>query len=260
MVSKLITDRRGPLAYLVLNTPTRRNAISLHMWQAIPGIMAQLGQDNEIRCIVMTGAGTDAFSAGADISEFDTNRATAETARLYDDATRAAVASIMQTPKPVLAAIQGICYGGGMALAMACDLRLASADARFCIPAAKLGIAYGAAGTANLVAAVGAATAAEILLTARTYSAHEALMRGIVHQVSPAADFDTVISGYASAVAANAPLSMSATKSAIRLAVTGDPAASLAAEQAAQACAHSADYAEGRRAFAEKRRPRFNGS
>jgi enoyl-CoA hydratase/carnithine racemase len=82
MVSKLITDRRGPLAYLVLNTPTRRNAISLDMWQAIPGIMAQLGQDNEIRCIVMTGAGTDAFSAGADISEFDTNRATAETARL----------------------------------------------------------------------------------------------------------------------------------------------------------------------------------
>jgi enoyl-CoA hydratase/carnithine racemase len=260
MFSKLITDRRGPVAYLVLNTPARRNAIGLDMWQAIPGIMAQLGQDPEIRCIVITGAGTDAFSAGADISEFEANRASNDSARTYDAATQAALASIMDTGKPVLAAIRGICFGGGMAMAMACDLRLAATDARFCIPAARLGIAYGTAGTANLVARLGAATAAEMLLTGRTYTAHEALMKGLVHQLAAAADFDTAVAGYAGTIAANAPLSMAASKVAIRLAETGDPELRKAARDAAEACTHSADYAEGRRAFAEKRKPRFNGA
>lgn len=260
MFSKLITDRRGTVAYLVLNTPARRNAISLDMWQAIPGIMAQLGQDPEIRCIVITGAGNEAFSAGADISEFEANRATGDTARTYDSATHAAIAAIMDAGKPVIAAIRGICFGGGVAIAMACDLRMAATDARFCIPAARLGLAYGTSGTANLVASLGMATATEMLLTARTYNAHEALLRGIVHQVAPTADFDTVVSGYAASLAANAPLSMAASKLAIRLAVTGDPGRRAAAEAAATACSHSADYAEGRRAFAEKRKPRFNGS
>lgn len=230
------------------------------MWQAIPGIMAQLGQDPEIRCIVITGAGNEAFSAGADISEFEANRATGDTARTYDSATHAAIAAIMDAGKPVIAAIRGICFGGGVAIAMACDLRMAATDARFCIPAARLGLAYGTSGTANLVASLGMATATEMLLTARTYNAHEALLRGIVHQVAPTADFDTVVSGYAASLAANAPLSMAASKLAIRLAVTGDPGRRAAAEAAATACSHSADYAEGRRAFAEKRKPRFNGS
>jgi len=260
MFSKLITDRRGTVAYLVLNTPARRNAISLDMWQAIPGIMAQLGQDPEIRCIVITGAGTEAFAAGADISEFEANRASGDTAHIYDAATHGAIAAIMDTRKPVVAAIRGICFGGGVAIAMACDLRIAATDARFCIPAARLGLAYGMSGTANLVASLGMATATEMLLTARTYTAHEALLRGIVHQVAPASDFDTVVSGYAGSLAANAPLSMAASKLAIRLAVTGDPGLRTAVEEATTACTHSADYAEGRRAFAEKRKPRFNGT
>lgn len=260
MFQKLNIDRRGPVAYLVLNTPARRNAVSLDMWQGIPDLVAELEQDTRIRCIVLTGAGTEAFSAGADISEFEDNRANEEATRLYDKATGLAITSIMEASKPVVAAIRGVCFGGGMALAMACDLRLASADARFCIPAARLGIAYGVEGTANLVATVGPALASEILLTAATYTAHEALLRGLIHQIAPVQDYDTVLEGYVSRIAGNAPLSMLASKRAIRAAISDDATALDAAKDAARICARSADYAEGRRAFAEKRKPRFNGT
>jgi enoyl-CoA hydratase len=160
----------------------------------------------------------------------------------------------------VVAAIRGICFGGGVALAMACDLRIAAADARFCIPAARLGIAYGVGGTASLVERIGAAMAAEMLLTARTYTAHEALMRGLVHQVAPTPEFDTVLAGYTSAIAANAPLSMTASKRAIRAAASDDETTRHAANAAAAACASSEDYAEGRKAFAAKRKPQFKGN
>lgn len=230
------------------------------MWQAIPGLIHSLDTDADLRCIVLTGAGTEAFAAGADISEFDDNRASEEAARNYDAATRDAVTAIMQASKPVVAAIRGVCFGGGVALAMACDLRVATADARFCIPAARLGVAYGLGGTANLVERIGASMAAEMLLTARVYSAHEALMKGLIHQVSPVADFDTVLAGYTGAIAANAPLSMTASKRAIRASTSEGEAIRHAAEVAAAACSSSNDYAEGRKAFAAKRKPVFNGS
>lgn len=230
------------------------------MWQAIPGLIHSLDTDADLRCIVLTGAGTEAFAAGADISEFDDNRASEETARNYDAATRDAVNAIMEASKPVVAAIRGVCFGGGVALAMACDLRVATADARFCIPAARLGVAYGLGGTANLVERIGASMAAEMLLTARVYSAHEALMRGLIHQVAPVTDFDTVLAGYTGAIAANAPLSMTASKRAIRASASEDEVMRRAAEVAAAACASSKDYAEGRKAFAAKRKPEFNGS
>lgn len=229
------------------------------MWQAIPDIVNQLDQDPDIRCVVITGAGTEAFAAGADISEFEANRATEETAKTYDDATRAAVSAIMDCSKPVIAAIRGVCFGGGVALAVACDLRLAASDARFCIPAARLGVGYGSGGTSTLVGQVGAALAAEMLITARVYSAHEALMRGLVHQVAPVADFDTVVAGYTSGISANAPLSMTATKRAVRFALTSSPEDKALSDAAASACASSEDYSEGRRAFLEKRKPQFKG-
>lgn len=229
------------------------------MWQAIPDIVNQLDRDPDIRCLIVTGAGTEAFASGADISEFGTNRATEETAKTYDDATRAAVSAIIECSKPVVAAIRGVCFGGGVALAVACDLRVAASDARFCIPAARLGVAYGPGGTSTLVGQIGAALAAEMLITAKVYSAHEALMRGLVHQVAPVSDFDTVIVGYTSAIAANAPLSMAATKRAVRYALTASNDDRVTAERTAAVCASSDDYREGRLAFLEKRKPQFSG-
>lgn len=229
------------------------------MWQAIPGIVAEFDQNDQIRCLVITGSGTEAFAAGADISEFAANRATEEAAKVYDDATRDAVASILACSRPVVAAIRGICFGGGVALAAACDLRIAASDARFCIPAARLGVAYGVGGTARLAQVVGASLASEMLITARVYSAHEALMRGLVHQVAPVADFEAALEGYVSAIAANAPLSMTASKRAIQAFLAPQPHAVGAAEAAASVCARSADYAEGRSAFMQKRKPVFQG-
>jgi enoyl-CoA hydratase/carnithine racemase len=146
-----------------------------------------------------------------------------------------------------------------MALAMACDLRLASDDAKFCIPAAKLGVGYSFDGTAALVARLGPALAAELLFTARTYSAHEALMKGIIHALAPVADFDNVLKGYTASLAANAPLTIKAAKMAIRAIVSGNPADHERAERSIAQCMTSDDYREGRKAFLEKRKPAFQG-
>src|SRR4051812_29343032 len=140
MTSKLIAEIRGSAGYLILNAPDRRNALSFEMWAGIPAIIESFAKEPKVRLVVLAGQGTGAFSAGADISEFDQNRASSETGLSYERATEAAFASLYQCAKPVVAAIRGICFGGGFALAMACDLRLASDEARFCIPAGKLGI------------------------------------------------------------------------------------------------------------------------
>lgn len=257
MTSKLIAEIRGSAGYVVLNAPQRRNALSLDMWQGLPELVARFEADPAVRCIVVTGAGAEAFAAGADISEFEDHRATADAAKTYDRATHEATASIAGCGKPVVAAVRGFCFGGGMALAMACDLRIATDDAKFCIPAAKLGVGYGYEGTAALVARLGPAIAAEVLFTARTYSAHEALMKGIIHALSPVADFDNVLKGYVAALAANAPLTIKAAKSTIRAIVSGKDRD--AAERDIAACMASEDYREGRQAFLAKRKPNFQG-
>ena len=259
MTSKLITEQRGPVGFLVLNAPQRRNALSLDMWQGIPELIKKFEHDAAIRCIVITGAGTEAFAAGADISEFEANRASAETAKLYDDATRAAASSIIHCSKPVVAAIRGICFGGGVAIAIACDLRIASPDARFCIPAARLGIAYGFEGTAALVDRLGASMATEMLVTARVYSAAEALTHGLIHQIAPAEDYESFVTRYTSTIAANAPLSMASSKLTIQAILQADAASRTAAGESMSACMTSEDYREGRNAFLEKRPPHFHG-
>lgn len=259
MTSKLIAEVHGSTATLVLNAPQRRNALSLDMWQAIPEIIAGFDRNATVRSIVIRGAGTEAFAAGADISEFEANRATDDSAKTYDLATQAATLSLGRCSKPVIAAVRGICFGGGMALAMACDLRLASDDSRFCIPAARLGIGYGAPGTAALVALFGPSLTAEMLFTARVYNAAEALSHGIVQAIAPAGQFDELVNGYTAKLAANAPLSIAAAKKAIRAALSSDPAHKSAADAAVATCMGSDDYIEGRRAFLEKRKPVFQG-
>ena len=255
---KVRVERDGPIGRLVLDNPARRNAIGGEMWRAIPKAMAEFDADPEIRCIVLRGEGTAAFAAGADISEFEQRRSSEADVNAYEALVDAAHHSIENSPKPVIALIHGFCVGGGMAVALSCDLRYADASSRFAIPAARLGLGYGVSGTNRLVATVGHAAAREIMFSARRFSADEARAMGLVNRVLPDAGLDDFVRKIALELAANAPLTIAASKSVINalVAAEGDYAE---AKKMVTRCMNSEDYVEGRRAFMEKRSPAFKG-
>lgn len=255
---KLRVERDGPVGRLVLDNPERRNAIGADMWRAIPQAIGKFNADASIRCIVIRGEGTAAFAAGADISEFENNRSSEGEVKEYEATTSAAHHAIESSPKPVIALIHGFCVGGGLAVALSCDLRYADASSRFAIPAARLGLGYGVHGTGRLVAAVGHAGAREIMFSARRYDASEALAMGLVNRVLPDAELDTYVQKIALGLVANAPMTIAASKALINALVEpkGD---FFVAEAAVERCMKSEDYVEGRRAFMEKRTPDFKG-
>ena len=251
-------ERDGPIGYVVLDNPARRNAISAAMWHAFPAALHELGLDSTVRCIVLRGAGEIAFAAGADIAEFAQNRADDDGVRSYEAATAAAHHALESTLKPVIAQIRGFCIGGGLAIALSCDLRYCAADSQFAIPAARLGLGYGMHGHRRLVATVGHARAREIMFSARRYDAQSAYELGLVNRVVPVADIEAYVRALATELAANAPLTQAASKAAINAVITehGDFAQ---CEALIARCMHSADYREGRSAFMEKRQPKFEG-
>lgn len=255
---ELRVEREGPVGRLVLDNQERRNAISAGMWRAIPGAIDEFNADPAVRCIVIRGAGGAAFAAGADISEFETNRSSLAQVAEYEAATSAAHRAIETTPKPVIALIHGFCVGGGLAVALSCDLRYADSSSRFAIPAARLGLGYGVHGTNRLVATVGHAAAREIMFSARRYDAGEALAMGLVNRVLPDADLDAYVQRTALDLAANAPLTIAASKQMIN-AISVAKGDFFEAEAAIEHCMKSEDYVEGRRAFMEKRAPQFKG-
>lgn len=250
--------RDGPIGFLMLNRPDRRNALNREMWAALPGLVAALDGDPETRLLVLRGAGMEAFAAGADISEFAENRANPELARDYEALNGKAFAALRATAKPAVAMISGFCIGGGLALALACDLRIAGADALFALPPARLGLAYPVDGLRDLLHAVSPAFAKEMLFTARRYKAEEALKAGLIHRVVPQDRLEAETRALAAEISENAPLTIKASKRAI------DALAGRLVDEdlkaLAAACFASADYAEGQRAFLEKRKPRFIGT
>ena len=251
-------ERHDPIGYVVLDNPARRNAVSGAMWRALPAAIASLNDDPAIRCIVLRGAGDIAFAAGADISEFEGHRSSEATVQAYEAATSAAHNALESSPKPVIAQIQGFCLGGGLALALSCDLRYCSADSQFAIPAARLGIGYGLHGHRRLVASVGHANAREIMFSARRYDAASAQALGLVNRVLPVAELADYVRALAGDLAANAPLTQAASKAVINALIENTHNFS-ACEALITRCMHSADYREGRTAFMEKRKPRFEG-
>jgi enoyl-CoA hydratase/carnithine racemase len=257
---KMLTEKRDGVGTITFNQPEKRNAMSIEMWEGLGAILEAFEADPEVRVVVLTGAGDKAFVSGADISQFEKNRSTAEAQREYDRLTGAGRARLARFRKPTIARIRGFCLGGGLAIAMQADLRIASEDSQFGIPAARLGIAYGFDGLRKLVQLVGPAHARFILYTAKRIDAREAERIGLINRAVPLAALDETVADFARTIAENAPLSIAASKLTIDD-VLKDPAERDpdAIALAAAACFDSADYKEGRTAFLEKRRPRFQG-
>jgi enoyl-CoA hydratase len=258
---ELLVTVDPPLAWVVVNRPAARNALNLAVWRGLAEQVAGMASRADVRAVVVRGAGDEAFLAGADITEFPAARADAAMTADYDRYTAAALSAISSLEKPVIAMINGLCFGGGCSVALACDLRFAADHARFAIPAARLGLAYPfERGVESLVRVVGPTHAADILLSGRALDAEEAVRIGLVNRVVPGKQLEAVTRDYAVRLAECAPLSLAAHKAAIqeslRLAVEQDRERIHAFNAR---CFNSADYQEGVTAFLAKRKPVFRG-
>jgi enoyl-CoA hydratase/carnithine racemase len=257
---KMLARKEGQVGTMIFNNPERHNAVSLEMWAAATRILDDFARDDDIRVVVVTGAGGRAFVSGADISKFESERATVEAQHRYNEVAGGFYATLAELPKPSIAQIQGYCIGGGLNLAIACDLRFCTEGSRFALPAAKLGLGYGYVGLKRFVDTIGPAYTKDIFFSARQLDAQEALAMGIVNKVLPEADLPAFVTDYANTVAQNAPLTIAAIKQAAIEALKPDAQRNLKlVDEMVARCFTSEDYKEGRTAFMEKRKPAFKG-
>ena len=252
--------RDASTLHIRFNNPARHNALSVDMWEAVPPLLALAEADERIRLVVFSGAGDKAFVSGADISQFEDMRAAREAVVRYEAMAEAALTGIERFPKPTLACIRGWCIGGGVNVAIACDIRIAASDAVFSIPAARLGLGYRYSAMKNLVDLIGPGAAKDLFFTARKVGADEARALGLVSRVAAPDQLDALLAEYTGALADNAPLTVAAAKAITAEILKPSTDTDLARCQALiQGCFASEDYAEGRKAFMEKRRPVFKG-
>jgi enoyl-CoA hydratase len=257
---KIVSRKEGGVGTIIFNNPQRHNAVSLDMWAATSRILEQYAEDDEVRVVVLKGAGGKAFVSGADISKFESERATLDATRQYNVTVEKTYSAIEEFPKPTIAMIEGYCIGGGVGLAVCCDLRICSDNSRFAVPAAKLGLGYSFNGLRRLVNVVGPAFAREIFYTARQFSAEDARVMGLVNRVLPQAGLERYVRECTATIAANAPLTVTAVKYIISETVKDESKRDLARCAAlVEECFASSDFVEGRRAFMEKRKPAFTG-
>jgi enoyl-CoA hydratase/carnithine racemase len=255
MTIRLATD--GSIARLILDRPAKRNALSLAMWQAVPDLVAAVAADPEIKVLIVRGATPEAFSAGADIAEFDRVHGSAAAARHYHEVIAAAYQAVTDLAKPTVAMIQGVCFGGGCALALCCDLRYADPSARFCIPPARLGITYSLGETKRLVDLVGPSKAKEMLMGATVLDAEEALRLGLATQVFPNAEIEARTDAFARHLCGLSQFTIRAVKQIVGEIVGGAVTETELSQRLLERQFEGPDYLEGRRAFLEKRVPVF---
>ena len=257
---RIISKREGAVGYITFNNPERHNAMSLDMWRDGEAAIREFCDAGDVRVIVLTGAGEKAFVAGADISKFGEERDSKAAVDEYNAAVKSFQETLTLAPITTIAKIGGYAIGGGLAIALCCDIRIASDDSRFAVPAAKLGLGYAAAGIERLMQIVGPSFAMEIFYTARQFDAGEAVTMGLINRSVPRADLDSTCDDYTKRISGNAPLTIRAVKTAVteNLKAPVDRNVALCAEQVA-ACFASEDYKEGRLAFMEKRPPQFKG-
>ena len=258
---KMLAKIENGLGWITFNNPARHNAMSMEMWQALADILKQMEQEESLRVVILKGAGEKAFVSGADISEFEEKRSSQKQRDAYEHAFDKAQNRLAKFPKPVISMIQGYCVGGGLALALSTDIRIASDDSRFAIPAARLGLGYGYASIKTLTSIVGPAFAKDILFSARFLKTEEALRIGLINRVVTREQLMEKVLDSAITIADNAPLTIKSVKAAVSE-IVNDPSQSSheEIERLVDACFLSDDYQEGRRAFMEKRQPVFKGS
>lgn len=258
---KLIFRVDDGVGWMIFNNPERHNAISLEMWEAALEIMAGFAADPAVRVMVVAGNGGKAFASGADISKFKDERQEAAALAHYQDITQRSYQALLDMQIPTIAMVRGYCIGGGTAVAVCCDMRICTENAKFGIPAAKLGLGYGYNRAKPLVDLVGPAFAKEMFFTGRQFDAREAERMGLVNRVIADDALESTVEELARTIAGNAPLTVRCAKRVVGEVVKDaehrDPAA---AEQAVLACFASNDYKEGQAAFMEKRKPRFTGT
>ena len=251
---------QGPALHIVFNNPARHNALSVDMWGALPALLAQAAQDERVRLVVFSGAGDKAFVSGADISQFEDHRAALEAVAQYEALAEAALMAIEHCSKPTLACIRGWCIGGGVNVAIACDIRLAASNAQLSIPAARLGLGYRTSALKNLVDLIGVGAAKDLFYTARRIDGSQAQQLGLISRCCAPDELPALLDDYITQIGDNAPLTIRAAK--LTIAEILKPSPELDTERCRAlilACFNSDDYAEGRRAFMAKRRPEFRG-
>ena len=257
---KMLSRVKDGVGYITFNNPEKHNAVSIEMWDALEQILDEFRSSKDIRVIVLNGAGGKAFVSGADISKFDKERSSKEAVLSYNKRTQKVYENLETFPKPTIAMIDGYCIGGGLNLAVCCDIRICSEKSKFAMPAAKLSLGYPFSSIKRLFDVMGPGMAKHFMFTAEKISASEALACGLVQKLVSEESIDSYVKDYALNIANNAPLTIKAMKQiGIEISKNSDERDLLLCEKLASACFDSEDYKEGRKAFMEKRKPNFQG-